>query len=261
MGRALGMAGDIAGALETNHKGLAIEEESVAEDPTNGTYRRGLEISYSNDGYYRDRLGDKRGAVESYRKGIAISEQLVAADSSDTSASDDLAQEYQQVADSLAALGDNAQALLNYQKSLKLFDDVLVNAPEDLRRRLLLAVSRAGVGKMQARLGQRASAVEECRMTVSLLRETREDPANSNHRSLKAQAYVYLGEAYAALAAATEGSTTQVTQLWTAARDMFQQSLGICEDMHSRGILAPPDTPQIGEVAGEIAKCDAALRK
>ncbi|MGH8100787.1 MAG: protein kinase domain-containing protein [Chthoniobacterales bacterium] len=260
MGRALGMAGDIAGALEANHKGLVIEEESVAEDPTNGTYSRGLEISYSNDGYYRDRLGDKRGAVESYLKGISISEQLVAADPSDTGASDDLAQEYQQVADSLAALGDNAQALLNYRKSLKLFDNVLVNAPVDLRRRLLLAISRAGVGKMQARLGERASAVEECRTTVSLLRETREDPANSNHRSLKAQAYRYLGEAYAALAAATEGSTAQVTQLWTAARDMFQQSFGICEDMHNRGILAPPDTPQIDEVAGEIAKCDAALR-
>jgi hypothetical protein len=78
---------------------------------------------------------------------------------------------------------------------------------------------------------------------------------------LKALAYKYLGEAYAALAAANEGSTTQVTQLWTAARDMFQQSLGICEDMHNRGILAPPDTPQIDEVAREIAKCDAALRK
>jgi hypothetical protein len=78
---------------------------------------------------------------------------------------------------------------------------------------------------------------------------------------LKAQAYHYLGEAYAALAAATEGSTTQTTQFWTAARDMFQQSLGICEDMRSRGILAPPDTPQIDKVAGEIAKCDAALRK
>jgi eukaryotic-like serine/threonine-protein kinase len=261
IGRALGMAGDIAGALEANHKGLVIEEEAVADDPTNGTYRRGLEISYSNDGYYRDRLGDKRGAVESYRKSIAISEQLVVADPSDTSASDDLAQEYQQVADSLAAMGDNAQALLNYRKSLKLFDNVLVNAPEDLRRRLLLAISRAGVGKMQARLGEGASAVEECRTTVSLLRETREDPANSNHRSLKAQAYRYLGEAYAALAAATEGSTTQVTQLWTAARDMFQQSLGICEDMHNRGILAPPDTPQVDEVAREITRCDAALRK
>jgi hypothetical protein len=78
---------------------------------------------------------------------------------------------------------------------------------------------------------------------------------------LKALAYKYLGEAYAALAAATEGSTTQVTELWTAARDMFQQSLGICEDMHSRGILAPPDTPQIDEVAREIAECDAAFRK
>ena len=114
---------------------------------------------------------------------------------------------------------------------------------------------------MEARLGERASAVEECRTTVSLLQATREDPANSNHRSLKAQAYKYLGEAYAALAAGTEGSATQVTQLWAAARDMFQQGLGICEDMQRRNIVAPPDTPQIDELAGEVAKCDTALRK
>jgi hypothetical protein len=42
---------------------------------------------------------------------------------------------------------------------------------------------------------------------------------------------------------------------------MFQQSLGICEDMRSRGILSAADARQADKVANEIAKCDAALHK
>jgi non-specific serine/threonine protein kinase/serine/threonine-protein kinase len=261
MGRALDMAGDIAGALEANQKGLALEEVSIAEDPTNGIYRRGLEISYATDGDYRDRLGDKRGALESCRKSIAISEQLVAADPSDTGASDDLATELQRVADLLGALGDNSQALSNYEKSVEIYEKTSAKAPENLWERLQLVISQAGVGKMQARLGKIASAVEECRKTVSLLEETTENPTNRIHRSLKAQAYQYLGEAYVALATFGNVPSADISQHWTTARDMFQRSSGIYQDMRTRGILSVPDAHQLDEVAGEVAKCDAALRK
>ena len=261
MGRGLDMAGDVAGALEANHKGLALEEVSAAEDPTNGIYRRGLEISYANDGDYRDRSGDKPGALKSYRKGISISEQLVAADPSDTGASDDLACEFQRVADLLAALGDNSQALSNYEKSVQIYEKTSAKAPENLWERLQLAISRAGVGKMEAKLGKIASAVEECRKTVSLLDETTENPTNRIHRSLKAQAYQYLGEAYVALATSREVPTDEITKYRTAAHDMFQRSSGIYQDMRSRGILSVPDAHQLDEVVGEVTRCDAALGK
>jgi len=261
MGRALDMGGNIAGALEANQKGLTLEEASVAEDPTNGIYLRGLEISYANDGDYRDREGDKRGALESYRKGIAISEQLVAADPSDTGASDDLACEYQRVADLLAALEDNSQALSNYEKSSQIYEKTSAKARENLWERLQLAISRAGVGKMHARLGKTASALEECRRTVSLLEETTENPTNRIHCSLKAQAYQYLGEAYVALATSGNVPSADISQHWTTARDMFQRSSGIYQGMRTRGILSVPDAHQLDEVGGEVAKCDAALRK
>lgn len=261
MGRGLDMAGDIAGALEANQKGLALEEASVAEDPTNAIYRRGLEISYANDGDYRDRSGDKPGALESYRKGISISEQLVAADPSDTGASDDLACEFQRVADLLAALGDNSQALSDYEKSVQIYEKTSAKASENLWERLQLAISRAGVGKLQARLGKIASAIEECRKTISLLEQTAENPTNRIHRSLKAQAYQYLGEAYVALATLASVPRADIPQHWTAAGDMFQRSSGIYQDMRSRGILSVPDAHQLDEVAEEITRCDAALGK
>lgn len=261
MGRALDMDGDIAGALEANQKGLALEEVSIAEDPTNGIYRRGLEISYATDGDYRDRLGDKRGALESCRKSIAISEQLITADPSDTGASDDLATELQRVADLLGALGDNSQALSNYEKSVEIYEKTSAKAPENLWERLQLAISQAGVGKMQARLGDIASALEQCRKTVSLLEATPENPTNRIHRSLKAQAYQYLGEAYVALTTLGKVPSADISQHWTTARDMFGRSSAIYQDMRSRGILSVPDAHQLDEIAGEVAKCDTALRK
>ena len=261
IGRGLDMTGDVAGALEANQKGLALEEVSIAEDPTNGMYRRGLEISYATDGDYRDRLGDKWGALESCRKSIAISQQLVAADPSDTGPSDDLATELQRVADLLDALGDNPQALSNYQRSAEIFEKTSAKAPENLWERLQVAVSEAGIGKMEARLGKIAPALEECRKTVSLLEQTTENPTNRIHRSMKAQAHEYLGEAYVALATLPNVSSADIRQHWMSARDMFLRSSGIYQDMRNRGMLSVPDAHQLDVVTGEITKCDAALGK
>jgi hypothetical protein len=102
---------------------------------------------------------------------------------------------------------------------------------------------------------------DDCQKATALLETTKEEPANANHRCLKAQAYRYLGEAYEALAIPKEVPPSETTHHWTAAREMFQRGLDIYEDMRSRGILGGGDMREPDEVTGNIAKCDAALRK
>jgi hypothetical protein len=114
---------------------------------------------------------------------------------------------------------------------------------------------------MQARRGEKTSALDQCRKAISLLGETAEEPTNAYHRDLKAQAYKYLGDAYAALAVSREIPATEKIQHWNAARDVFQRGLSIWEDMRSRGILIPSDASKPEKVAAEIAKCDAALQR
>lgn len=41
---------------------------------------------------------------------------------------------------------------------------------------------------------------------------------------------------------------------------MFQESLNVLEDLHRRGALNAKDTEWAGQIAGEIAECDKALR-
>ena len=81
------------------------------------------------------------------------------------------------------------------------------------------------------------------------------------HRSLKAEAYLHLGEAYTALAAAKEIPPAETTNNWRNARDMFQRSLDIWHDMGRRGILGVQDERQLDEVTGQIAECDVFLQK
>jgi len=88
-----------------------------------------------------------------------------------------------------------------------------------------------------------------------------EDPTNASHRSMRAQAYTYLGDAYVALATSREASQGEITQHWNAGRDMYRRSLSVWEEMRSRGILSVPDTGKPEEVTRNIAKCDASLAR
>jgi hypothetical protein len=46
-----------------------------------------------------------------------------------------------------------------------------------------------------------------------------------------------------------------------AARNMYARSLKIWQDMQKRGLLTAEDSAKSKEVAREIAKCDAFLRR
>jgi hypothetical protein len=48
---------------------------------------------------------------------------------------------------------------------------------------------------------------------------------------------------------------------WRAAKDSYQKSLAIWQDMKSKGTLSGADANKPDEVAREIARCEQALRK
>jgi len=50
-------------------------------------------------------------------------------------------------------------------------------------------------------------------------------------------------------------------QHWRTARNLYARSLEVWQDMQKRGILTAEDRTKPQEVAREIARCDAALRR
>jgi hypothetical protein len=135
---------------------------------------------------------------------------------------------------------------------------VVADAPADLISQFQVATCRAGIARMQARLGEVAPALEECRKAKALLQEITGDKTPLIGR---AQAYAFLGYAYLALAASPNASASAKKEHASSARDMFQQTLHILDDLRNRQGTLGLNEDWAKEIAGEIAKCDTALGK
>jgi hypothetical protein len=93
-----------------------------------------------------------------------------------------------------------------------------------------------------------------------LLQTTTDDAANASQRRLRVLAYGGLGDAYAMLA--TDPRASGLTnEHWRGARDMYQHSLNLMQDLRDRGILDAEEIPEIEKTSRKIAECDTALEK
>ncbi len=256
VGYMLHLQNDVPGAIEANHKALALGNALLAEDPINADYRRRLVVTYQHGGDYR-KASDKRGALEYFRKAAELDEELLVADPGNALTGKDLAYAHKKIADFLVELEDNSQALLHFSKALESYKKVVADAPADLTSQFLVATCRGGVARIQARLGEVDSALEECRKALALLQEI--TGGKTGHLG-RGQAYEYLGYAYVALAESPKASASESRQRMSIARDMFQQTLNILDDLRSRGALGGNED-WAREITGEIAKCDTALGK
>ena len=251
---------DVAGAIEANSKALALGEALVADDPINADYRRGLVLNYQSGGNYR-RMIDPHGALEYFRRAVALDEELLAADPANALTRKDLAYQHKRMADFLGNLHDDPQSLLHYRKALDTYQQVIKDSPTDLISQFLVATCRAGAAQGEARLGEMDRALEECRKAIALLGEITEDATNARQRYNRAQGYESLGFAYLALAASPKASASERRHYMSSARDMYQQSLNVLDDLRSRGIWDAATEDWAKNIAGQIAECDTALGK
>jgi len=256
-GWALWMQGDATGAIEANIKARELGEALLAEDPLNADYSRGLVANYQNGGNYRMR-SDRRTAVTYLLKAAALDEKLLVADPNNALTLRDLGSTHHMTAELLEALEDYAQALPHFRKALECYEKLVSGAPDDLYARFMVVSCHAGAAQMQARLGEIDPAREECRKAVALLKEI--SAGKPGHLG-RAQACAEIGSAYHALAEAPKVSTAETRQHMNDARDMLQQALNILDDARrlKGGLGANEEWAK--EIAGELAKCDAALGK
>ncbi len=253
----LWLTDDVANAIAANAKALALGEALLAQNPLNADYRRSLVINYQNGGDMRQKI-DKRGALEFVRRAVELGEELVAADPANGTARKDLAYNDKRVADFLVELNEHSEALRHFRQANESYQRVIKDAPEDLSSRFYAATCRAGVARMQACLGEIEPALEECDNVIAFLRETSGD--QPGHLG-KAQAHEYLGYAYVALAASPQASADASRKYTTAAREMFRQSQSIIDEARRRDGDLGQNENWAREIAAEIAKCDAALKK
>jgi hypothetical protein len=118
-------------------------------------------------------------------------------------------------------------------------------------------IACASIGGMEAKLGNRAAALEGCSKALSLLKDMPDDPTSAAERTSRAEAYSQIGSTYAALAESGRIPPGEGREYWRTARNNYQRSLDIYLDMRKRGTATSEDAGD--KVTAQIARCDAAL--
>jgi len=259
MGNALFLRSDTEGALENNAKALALRESLLAEDPTNTDYRRIVAISYQNNGDYRAWMKDTSGALESFRKKLQLDEQSVAADPANAQAVGDLAYSNLRLGELLVSSNDYTQAIGFLMHAADAYEKSAAIDQQDEGIPVRAAGAYARLGLAQAKLGDGSAAQEQCDKAAKLLLSAANDPANAMARRVRAIAFGDLGEAYATLAT-NNGSRDSAKREWRAARDMYQRSLNVLQELQKSGILDADEIPEVDNTRRKLADCEAALK-
>ena len=259
MGNALFLRSDTEGALENNAKALALRESLLAEDPTNTDYRRIVAISYQNNGDYRAWMKDTSGALESFRKKLQLDEQSVAADPANAQAVGDFAYSNLRLGELLVSSNDYTQAIGFLMHAADAYEKSAAIDQQDEGIPVRAAGAYARLGLAQAKLGDGSAAQEQCDKAAKLLLSAANDPANAMARRVRAIAFGDLGEAYATLAT-NNGSRDSAKQEWRAARDMYQRSLNVLQELQKSGILDADEIPEVDNTRRKLADCEAALK-
>jgi len=74
--------GDLAGALKTYRKDMAITARLAAANPSNAGWQRDLSVSHNKEGDVLRTQGDLPGALKAYRESLVIRVRLAATDPS-----------------------------------------------------------------------------------------------------------------------------------------------------------------------------------
>jgi tetratricopeptide (TPR) repeat protein len=258
LGRALVLGGDFEGGLASNRKAREACDALVQANPRNADYRRLLAVTYQNEGDYRAILHDFDGALASFRRKLPLDEQALAEDPRNAVPRGDIAYTRERMGDLLWKRGKYKEALSNYRIAADLRGTGAV-APDDLYLRFRIIMTRAGIGEMQARLGERDAALAESSRAMKQLEGIPADPTSGVRSSLRGQVYMRVADIRAALGEAGIGDEAGRREHWQAARALYAQSLGVWKDMQARGILTAEDRSKPQDATRAIARCDAAL--
>jgi serine/threonine protein kinase/tetratricopeptide (TPR) repeat protein len=258
-GSMLGAIGKEKEALESELKAVAIDQRLVDRDSSNTMLRRELAVQVGNAGGSMLKLGDNFGALEKFKQAVTIYESLVAADPNDANIRRNSAVGYRNLG-SAVGTSNVVEALSAFHKALQIFAELTAKDPNNADFRRQWAFTYLSLSRFQPKAddldGAVDSAIQGIKIDEALVASS---PTNASARNTLALLYSQLGASHTALAA--KAGTSKQTAQWQAAKDSYQKSLDIYQDMKSNGTLKGADAGKPDELAKEIAKCDAVLER
>jgi tetratricopeptide (TPR) repeat protein len=254
------VANDTKSAVENYHRSLALDESLLKEEPSNTFYQRAVAIDYTLLAFASIDAGNLGAAVDFQKKTIALYEQLVEEDPKNKNAQIDLSQGYSRTIEVLAKAGDISGARNYYEKSLAMVIPLLEKNPNNTVCLMNLRSDYMRMADLLLTTDEASVAIEDATKELALDDKILAlNPANADARRNEGVAHEQLGKAHLLLASKSTKPVDRQHREWKAARDQFQQSLDIWNEIKRKNLLtADADKPD--EIAREIAQCDAALK-
>ncbi len=241
--------------LDFSLKAMAVDERLVELDPNNTTFRSELAVQTGNAGSSHLRTGDAKGALEKFKQALTIYESMMAADPNDAAVRRNAGVGYRNVA---TATGTEkpVEAIKNFNKALDIFAGLVAKDSTNADFRRQWAYTYLALSLFQVKANDSYAAVESAQQGIKIDEAlVASSPTNATARNTLALLYRQLGDSHAALGA--KGNKQQ----WSDAKDAYQKALDIYQEMRTKGTLTAADANKPDELAKEIVKCDAEIRK
>jgi tetratricopeptide (TPR) repeat protein len=187
--------GDLAGALKSYRRSLAVRDQLAQSDPGNAGWQRDLSVSYNKIGDVQIEQGNLAGALSSYNDCLAIFDQLTKSDPANAGWQRDLSVAYTRIGDVQVAQDDLAGALKSYSDSLAIFDRLAKSDPRNADWQYNLGISNERIGDVQIAQGNLAGALKSYRAKFGIIdRLAKSDPRNAGWQRDLSVSYEKIGD-------------------------------------------------------------------
>jgi eukaryotic-like serine/threonine-protein kinase len=256
------VSGDFDGGADSARQSLAMFEKLSAADPSNRRYRRGIALEHKKVGGIYEYTGKLDKALAEDEKALPINEALVAEDPNDTLARRDLAITFSSVGDVLLKKGQVARALKLFQQAAAIDDALAAVDPKDAWGMKYQVYDGKRIGDCLLVNGDVAGAGAAYQKAVRIAeRRANLDASNTEAKANLADIYAKLGGAWYRAGLDQYSPAAKQRSHLLLARFYLQKSLGIWEQLRTKGAIQASDSDAPREVSEALLKCQQSLKK
>ena len=246
--------GDPGSALQNYQRAAVIRNAALAANPSSFLLRTHLAADYSGIAICFDLTHDLAHAIEVQSKAVAILDDVSKSNPNNATLTEYLAEGFNRLAGFKKDQGDATSALQNYRKSHAIFAQLMSADRKNSLAKTNFGFSDNGIAASLLLLGKPAEAERLYRESIATFEELAPKTTKNRYvRSGLAEAYLGLGDVYAAMATADRTSAGKARQVWQQAHTACQQSLSIWQDKQKRGELESGEA----EESSKITQCVA----
>ena len=156
-----------------------------------------------------------------------------------------------------------ARALQDYRNALAGFGVLAVADPKEVTAHRYEGICLTGIGRVLVAGGQEVRGLKSIENGLTLLEQITPSDRSESVEKMEnvADAYRAIGVAYSSEATRRHVLHNLRVVRWKKARAAYQKSLDVWLEVKARGALTAFSPHEPEKIAGDVAKCDAALNR